>query len=266
MPTFPEQLPRSSKASRGRPGVASTPLAIRSRIPLDDATREMVRVRLGRRLGSYALHVQRATVRFEDVNGPRGGIDVACRVKIVLDGLPSIVVEKRAPQAIDAVVPAAEAVRRALRRTLQRAGHTSSRNRKPKEQRERTGGSPPNPPQRDDEGSLICRRVGRSKANLERALARPEKVRRDAYVDTAAPGTSASERRAGYGATAARNTRRRTSGMASALEDSRTRPSRKSTRKSANRTRAATALELRATLRTRSPKSRAERARARRPR
>jgi hypothetical protein len=107
---------------------------------------------------------------------------------------------------------------------------------------------------------------GRSKANLERALARPEKVRRDAYVDTAAPGTSASDRRAGYGATAARNTRSRTSGMASALEDSRTRPSRKSTRKSANRTRAATALELRATLRTRSPKSRAGRARARRPR
>jgi hypothetical protein len=130
MPTFPEQLPRSTKASRGRTGAESTPLAIRSRIPLDDATREMVRVRLGRRLARYALHVQRVTVRFEDVNGPRGGIDVACRVKIVLDGLPSIVVEKRAPQAIDAVVPAAEAVRSALRRTLQRAGHTSSRTRK----------------------------------------------------------------------------------------------------------------------------------------
>jgi hypothetical protein len=202
-------------------------------------------------------------VRFEDVNGPRGGIDVACRVKIVLDGLPSIVVEKRAAHAIDAVVPAAEAVRRALRRTLQRAGHTSSGSRKPKEEHRRTGGAPLKPSPRDDEGSLICRRVGRSKANLERALARPEKVRRDAYVDTAAPGASASDRRAGYGATAARNTRRRTSGMTSALEDSRTRPSRKSTRKSTNRTRAATALELKARLRSQSPKSRAGRSRAR---
>jgi hypothetical protein len=265
MTTFPEKLPRSTKARRGRTAAPSTPLAIRSRIPLDEVTRELVRVRLGRRLASYAPHVQRATVRFEDVNGPRGGIDVACRVKIVLDGLPSIVVEKRAPQAIDAVVPAAEAVRRALRRTLERAGHTSSRSRKLTQERERTGGTPLKPSSRD-EGSLICRRVGRSKANLERALARPEKVRRDAYVDTAALDTSASDRRAGYGATAARNTRRRTSGMTSALEDSRTQPSRKSTRKSANRTRAATALELRATLRSRSPKSRAERAQARRPR
>jgi hypothetical protein len=216
----------------------------------------------------YATHIQRATVRFEDVNGPRGGVDVACRVKIVLDGLPSIVVEKRATQAMDAVVPAAEAVGRALRRALQRAGgHTSTPGRKkPKERRERTGVAQPQSPRLDDEGSLICRRVGRSKANLERALARPEKARRDAYVDTAAPGTSASDRRAGYGATAARNTRRRTSGMTFALEDSRTRPSRKSTRKSVNRTRAAAGLELRATLRTRSSKSRAARARAHRPR
>jgi hypothetical protein len=265
MTTFPAQLPRSSKARRGRTAAQSTPLAIRSRIPLDEVTRELVRVRLGRRLASYAPHVQRATVRFEDVNGPRGGIDVACRVKIVLDGLPSIVVEKRAPQAIDAVVPAAEAVRRALRRALQRAGRTSSGSRKPRAEEERTGAAPRKQPQREDEGSLICRRVGRSTDNLERALARPEKVRRDAYVDTAAPGTSASDRRAGYGATAARNTRKRTSGMASALEDSRAQPSRKSTRKSANRTPGATALELRAKLRTRSPKSRATRARARRP-
>jgi hypothetical protein len=133
-------------------------------------------------------------------------------------------------------VPAAEAVGRALRRTLQRAGHTSTPGRKkPKERRERTG-------------------------------APPRSLRRDAYVDTAAPGTSASDRRAGYGATAARNTLRRTSGMTSALEDSRTRPSRKSTRKSTNRTRAAAGLELRATLRTRSSKSRAARARARRSR
>jgi len=260
----PEDLPRSTKASRGRTSADSTPLSIRSRVPFDEATRELVRVRLGRRLAGYLHQVQRVTVRFEDVNGPRGGIDTACRVKIVLHGLPSIVVEKQAPQAIDAVVPAAEAMRRALRRTLQRAGRTSSGSRKPTARRERTGPARKQP-QREDGGSLICRRVGRSKENLERALARPEKARRDAYVDTAASGTSATDRRAGYGATAARNTRRRTSGMASALEDSRTRPSRKSTRKSANRTPAATALELRAKLRTRSPKSRATRARARRP-
>lgn len=221
-------------------------------------------MRLGRRLAKYASSIERATVRFEDVNGPRGGIDILCRVKIVLDGLPSVVVEKRAPEAIDAVVPAAEAVSRALRRVLQRGGRTSSRSRQPAQDRSAVR-TRPQPQSRDDAGSLICRRVGRSQANLERALARPEKVRRDAYVDTAARGVSASDRPAGYGATAARNTRRRTSGMTSALEDSRTRPSRKSTRKSVNRGRPAAGLELRATVRTRSPKARATRARTRRP-
>lgn len=265
MKTFATKTPRSARATAVRSDAKPTPLVIRSRIPLDDATRELVRVRLGRRLARYAPRVQRATVRFEDVNGPRGGIDVACRVKVVLDALPSIVVEKRAAQAIDAVVPVADAVSRALKRTLQRAGHTSSRSRGPSEGLRATGGARAAAVQSEDRGSLICRRVGRSKANLDRALARPEKERRDVYVDTAAPGTSASDRRAGYGATAARNTRGRSSGMTSALEDSRTQPSRKSTRKSINRARAATALELRATLRSRSPKASVRRARVRRP-
>ena len=264
MATFPARLPRSTKAARGRTGARSTPLVIRSRVHIDDATRETVRLRLGRRLAKYASSIERATVRFEDVNGPRGGIDIICRVKIVLDGLPSVVVEKRAPKAIDAVVPAAEAVGRALRSRLQRAGRTSPRSRQ-SEQGRTAENTQPQRQARDDDGSLIGRRVGRSKVNLERALARPEKVRRDAFVDTAARGVSASDRRAGYGATAARNTKRRTSGMTSALEDSRTKPSRKSTRTSINRGRAATGLELRATVHTRSPKARATRARARRP-
>lgn len=261
MTTFPSRLSRSTKAARGRTGVKTTPLVIRSSIRLDDATRETVRLRLGRRLAKYATSIERATVRFEDVNGPRGGIDTICRVKIVLDGLPSVVVEKRAREAIDAVVPAADAVGRALRRVLQRAGRTSPR----EVAQSRAANALPQRQARGDAGSLIGRRVGSSKTNLERALARPEKVRRDAFVDTAARGVSASDRRAGHGATAARNTRRRTSGMTSALEDSRTQPSRKSTRKSIHRGRAATGLELQATVRTRSPKARATRARARRP-
>jgi hypothetical protein len=91
-------------------------------------------------------------------------------------------------------------------------------------------------------------------------------ARRDAFVDTAAPGTSASDRRAGNGATAARNTQRRAPRATVALEDSRTEPSRKSTRKSAQRMRGATALETTKTLQTHTPGARAAKERARRRR
>jgi hypothetical protein len=112
---------------------------------------------------------------------------------------------------------------------------------------------------RDDAGSLIGGRVGHSAADLEDALARPEKRRRDAFVDTAAPGVSASDRRAGYGATAARNTKRNTAGMSAALEDSRTKPSRKSTRRSANRQKAATPKQRTTQLAVHDPGPRARR-------
>jgi hypothetical protein len=159
---------------------------------------------------------------------------------------------------------ASAAAARALRRTLERAGRSARVRLGAKEGSPRVGAARATP--RSDDGSLIGRRVGRSKSNLERALARPEKMRRDVYVDTAAPGTSASHRRAGYGATAARNTKRNTAGMTATLEDSRTRPSRKSTRRSSNRSKSATSITRREMLRQSSPKVQAAKARTRRPR
>jgi hypothetical protein len=106
--------------------------------------------------------------------------------------------------------------------------------------------------------------VGRSAQNLERALERPEKVRRDAIVDTSLPGTSATDRKAGGGSTARRNTRRVARRATATLEDSaRDRPSRKSTRKSANRAKQGSKLRRRKVRELRSPSARAARARAR---
>jgi len=262
---FAEALPRATKTRRGRTDADATPLAIRSRIPLEDAFRDLVRQRLGRKLGKFASHIERLTVRFDDANGPRGGVDVVCRAKAVLSGLPSQVVEERAAEAREAFRRTAEALERAVRRTIGRSGRSAPR------RRERAEAAPEAAPRRgikprEDEGSLIGRRVGRGPEALERALARPEKLRRDVFVDTAAPGTSASDRKAGYGATAARNTQRRAPRATVALEDSRTEPSRKSTRKSAQRMRGATALETTKKLRSQTPGARAARARARRAR
>jgi hypothetical protein len=117
-----------------------------------------------------------------------------------------------------------------------------------------------------ENGSLVGRRVGRSRANVERAASRPEKQRRDVFVDTAAPGVSETDRKAGGGSSAARNTKLRRRRMGYALEDSAAKPSRKSTRKSANRAKSGSKLARRQRRKVRSPKARATRAKIQRQR
>ncbi len=99
-----------------------------------------------------------------------------------------------------------------------------------------------------------AQRSGRKKAKS------PRRARRDVPVDTAQPGMSATDRKAGGGSTAARNKKKKARGGA-ALEDSAlARPTRKSTRKSSNRTKPDSNLARRATRKATSPKARARRA------
>ncbi|CAN5724282.1 hypothetical protein BH11MYX4_BH11MYX4_65690 [soil metagenome] len=95
----------------------------------------------------------------------------------------------------------------------------------------------------------------------------PKRPRRDSPVDTAQPGVSATDRKAGGTSTAARNRSKRAGHKAgAALEDSaKARPSRKSTRKSANRSKRDSNLARRATRKTTSPKARARRAGSAKP-
>lgn len=73
---------------------AKIPIAIRSDNKLGEAFETRIRTQLSRRIGP-ASGVQRVTVRFEDVNGPKGGVDMVCRIKLVLTGRPSLLIEKR---------------------------------------------------------------------------------------------------------------------------------------------------------------------------
>jgi ribosome-associated translation inhibitor RaiA len=89
-------------------------------VDLDDEDRALIRQKLGRKVGKFATSIERVSVRVTDANGPRGGVDQVCRVKVVLSGLPSVVVERRhstLPAAIDAALRATEqAVRSSVRR------------------------------------------------------------------------------------------------------------------------------------------------------
>ena len=72
------------------------------------------------KLGKFARSIERISVRVKDLNGPRGGIDHVCRIKVVLSGLPSVVYEAKA-ESLDAAIGSALAgTERAVRRSLKR--------------------------------------------------------------------------------------------------------------------------------------------------
>jgi ribosome-associated translation inhibitor RaiA len=111
------------RAGRGRTDAPTTPLAVRTQgFELPPAVEAHIHAKLGARLGKYANHIERVTARFEDVNGPRGGIDTECRLKVVLVSRPTILVSARgrdARRAFDALLDSAT---RAVGRDLDRAG------------------------------------------------------------------------------------------------------------------------------------------------
>jgi ribosome-associated translation inhibitor RaiA len=94
---------------------------------LNDNQRACVGRKLGMKLGKFAASIERISVRVTDVNGPRGGVDQRCRVKVVLSGLPSVVVERR-HSSLEAAIDMAlgvteEAVRRIVRRRRMKPLH-----------------------------------------------------------------------------------------------------------------------------------------------
>lgn len=221
--TFPTSTTKSDKAGRGRTRVDATPLTIRSRVSLPDGLDALVRKRLGRHLEHGATLIERVTVRFDDVNGPRGGVDTVCRIQLVISSRPSVQVEGRGTSPTEAFARAAATIKSALVKAR-------------------------------DEHGLASRTRRRGPAAVAGA-----KGRRDAGVDTASVGVSASDRKAGDGRTARRNSKARTTKATVTLEDSRTRPSRKSTRRGANGSKPSQGKERTAVAMTVAPRARAAR-------
>jgi hypothetical protein len=261
---FAEEIPRARKRRAGRTRASETPVEIRvSGVVVPKGFRPRAHAILGRRLGRFATHIERGSVRIE--SGPRGAADIVCRIQLTVSGRPSVVVEGQAYDAERALRQAAAAAASAMGSSLARA-----RMRTPAPSHPRPARAPARRTSRakrqPEGGSLIGRRVGRAPSNLRRAAQRPEKQRRDVWIDTAMPGVSETDRKAGGGSSAARNTKLRVSGMGYTLEDSAVKPSRKSTRKSANRAKSASKLARRQRRRTHAPKARAKRAPSERPR
>lgn len=115
------RVPRPAKRQAGRTTSAEIPVYIRAAgTELEPGDRDYIRLKLGRKLGKFAASIERASVRVEDINGPRGGVDKRCCIKVVLSGLPSVMAEERrdtVQAAVDAALATAErAVRSPVRR------------------------------------------------------------------------------------------------------------------------------------------------------
>jgi hypothetical protein len=87
---------------------------------LDESDRDEIARKLGMRLGKFASSIERVSVRLSDVNGPRGGVDHKCAIKVVLSGLPSVVVERTDATLPRAVGAAISATALAVGRSVQR--------------------------------------------------------------------------------------------------------------------------------------------------
>lgn len=254
---------RGSRAGGPGPGTGAAhfehgPVVVRSRVALSSADERAIRTALDRGLAGPGDLILRGTVQFEDAAGPRGRIDTLCRIKLVMSGRPQIVAEERAPEPRVAFERAIDETARLVARAR---GEVDLAQRRRHRGRGLSSGAAAGSDLRAgwDVGSVIGRRVGRGPAARRRALARPEKQRGDAYVDTSEVGASASDRRAGGVASARRNTRAhpRKSKQVALLEDSRTQPSRKSTRRSATRSKQSTPKERAARGLLYAPSSRA---------
>ena len=112
------------KTARGRPrrtDASPFPSHIRAvGVEVGEDDRAYIRLKLGLKLRKFSSSIDRVSVRLEDVNGPRGGADQICRIKVVLRGLPSVVFEQCNVALGAAIDGALVGVERAVRRRLQR--------------------------------------------------------------------------------------------------------------------------------------------------
>ena len=91
-----------------------------SNFKVTDAIRRHVNRRVKAAIGRASGSVTGTMVRLRDVNGPRGGIDKACRVVIWLRGRGTVVVEAVDRDLYAAVDAAAAKLAKALRRHMRR--------------------------------------------------------------------------------------------------------------------------------------------------
>ncbi len=118
---FGESIPKEEKILATIRRLPLIPTYILSQgTVIGDENREYIRRKLNTKLGPYKKSIERVSVRLLDVNGPRGGIDKLCRIKVVLTGLPSVVYEHQDEHLKIAIDLALRGIERAVRKELKK--------------------------------------------------------------------------------------------------------------------------------------------------
>jgi putative sigma-54 modulation protein len=82
--------------------------------------REWVERRLSFALGRFAARIEEITVRFRDINGPRGGVDQQCRIEVSTVRLGKLTAQAIGHDAEAAVSLAADRIARRLKDVIDR--------------------------------------------------------------------------------------------------------------------------------------------------
>lgn len=116
-----------ARAERGRTNAEETPLEFHSSgVRLPEAFESYARTKLGSKLGAFARQIERVHIGLRDLNGPRGGEDIECRIQVVISSRPDVVVHATAADARRAFDAAAKSTGQAVKRDLERAGFTQN--------------------------------------------------------------------------------------------------------------------------------------------
>lgn len=115
-----EQASIATEPTSALPLRKGRPLSIYSKQTLGQGFVSLMEQRVDTLLRGLDSRVERVTVRFEDLNGPKGGVDTACRIQLTLSGRPLLIVEARAEDEAQAFRLALSRLGAALDRQRQR--------------------------------------------------------------------------------------------------------------------------------------------------
>ena len=89
-------------------------------VKTNEAFRAHVTRRLEFGLGRFEDHIREASLRIEDLNGPRGGVDKLCQLEIRLDGRGTVRIEETGADLIATIDRATDRAGATVARTVGR--------------------------------------------------------------------------------------------------------------------------------------------------
>ena len=72
------------------------------------------------KLSRFADVIQSVSVTIRDINGPRGGIDVRCRVRVVVRRANDVIIQETGSTVMDAITGAFDRAARTVARSCER--------------------------------------------------------------------------------------------------------------------------------------------------